>query len=181
VLGEIAQSVDDLEHAAMEFSDFARLPALQREDRDLAELLAGWLAPYAASADVRFEPPDGAVRADVDPRLLKRALFNLLANAWQSAAPPPPVTVLLDAASKEARIRVTDAGPGVPPELLERLFEPYFTTKVSGTGLGLLIARRIVEEHGGSIEARRAPEGGLEVEIRLPLAGSSGSGVRSTE
>jgi signal transduction histidine kinase len=181
VLEEIAQSVDDLEHAAMEFSDFARLPALQREDRDLAELLAGWLAPYASSADVRFEPPDGAVRAAVDPRLLKRALFNLLANAWQSASPPPPVTVRLNAADGAAWIRVSDAGPGVPPELLERLFEPYFTTKASGTGLGLLIARRIVEEHGGSIEARNRPEGGLTVEIRLPMSGSSAFGVRRSE
>ena len=60
----------------------------------------------------------------------------------------------------------------VAPEALPRLFEPYFTTKSSGTGLGLLIARRIVEEHGGSIEARNREGGGLVVEVRLPLVQS---------
>ncbi len=172
VLREVVLSVDDLEHAAMEFADFARLPALQKTAYDLGALAADWLAPYRASGAVRFAAPGEPLRVEADPRLLKRALFNLLANAWQSASPPPPVTVRLEAWEGWAGLSVEDEGPGVPPEALPRLFEPYFTTKSSGTGLGLLIARRIVEEHGGSIEARNRAGGGLVVEIRLPLVQS---------
>ena len=69
----------------------------------------------------------------------------------------------------DARIRVDDQGPGVPVELLGRIFEPYFSTHDSGTGLGLPIAKRIVEEHGGSISAQNVEGGGLSVSIRLPL------------
>jgi signal transduction histidine kinase len=70
-----------------------------------------------------------------------------------------------------ARIAVLDSGPGVPPDLLPRIFDPYFSTHDTGTGLGLPIARRIAEEHGGEISAHNRPAGGLEVAITLPCAG----------
>jgi signal transduction histidine kinase len=69
-----------------------------------------------------------------------------------------------------ARIAVLDSGPGVPPDLLPRIFDPYFSTHDTGTGLGLPIARRVVEEHGGNITARNRPEGGLEAVITIPCA-----------
>jgi signal transduction histidine kinase len=72
------------------------------------------------------------------------------------------------APGQSARIAVLDAGPGVPPDLLARIFDPYFSTHDTGTGLGLPIARRIAEEHGGEIEARNRPEGGLEAVITIP-------------
>jgi signal transduction histidine kinase len=68
-----------------------------------------------------------------------------------------------------ARIAVLDDGPGVRPENLPRIFDPYFSTHDTGTGLGLPIARRVVEEHGGAITARNRVEGGLEVAITLPV------------
>jgi signal transduction histidine kinase len=69
----------------------------------------------------------------------------------------------------EARIAVADTGPGVAPALLTRIFDPYFSTHDSGTGLGLPIARRVAEEHGGSIQAANLARGGLEVAITIPL------------
>ncbi|HEV3072795.1 MAG TPA: ATP-binding protein, partial [Thermoanaerobaculia bacterium] len=71
-------------------------------------------------------------------------------------------------AGPSARVAVLDSGPGVPPELLARIFDPYFSTHDAGTGLGLPIARRIAEEHGGEIAARNRPEGGLEAVITIP-------------
>jgi signal transduction histidine kinase len=78
------------------------------------------------------------------------------------------VLVRLGAEDGTVTISVLDSGPGVPPELLGRIFDPYFSTHDTGTGLGLPIARRVAEEHGGSISARNRPGGGLEVTIRIP-------------
>jgi two-component system sensor histidine kinase AtoS len=69
-----------------------------------------------------------------------------------------------------ARIAVLDSGPGVKADLLPRIFDPYFSTHDTGTGLGLPIARRIAEEHGGDMTARNRPEGGLEVTVTLPVS-----------
>ena len=71
-------------------------------------------------------------------------------------------------------MRIVDRGPGLQPGDEERIFEPFYTQRVHGTGLGLALARRIVEGHGGTISARRAPEGGAEIRIELP-EGSGGT------
>jgi nitrogen fixation/metabolism regulation signal transduction histidine kinase len=169
VLKEVLDSVDDLEKAALEFSDFARLPTLKKERIDLAEVLEAWLMPFTASGRVTFLPTDVPAVADIDPRLFKRALFNLLNNAWQSASPPPPTHVTLGIA-EHIEIHVTDEGPGVEPESRAHLFEPYFTTKTSGTGLGLMIARKIAEEHGGSLDLLPDGDRGLHFVLSLPKA-----------
>ena len=78
------------------------------------------------------------------------------------------MTVRVEKNDGQARVSVLDTGPGVAPDLLTRIFDPYFSTHDTGTGLGLPIARRIAEEHGGAITARNRPEGGLEVMVTLP-------------
>ena len=96
---------------------------------------------------------------------------NLIENALRATtAGGGRVTVRLERHDGFARIAVLDSGPGVPPDLLPRIFDPYFSTHDTGTGLGLPIARRIAEEHGGAITARNRPEGGLEVAVTLPAA-----------
>jgi signal transduction histidine kinase len=72
-------------------------------------------------------------------------------------------------------IDVDDDGPGIPPEVRTTLFDPYVTTKRDGTGLGLTIVKKIVVDHGGSIEVREAPEGGARIRIRLPREGTAAS------
>ncbi|HEV3072801.1 MAG TPA: ATP-binding protein, partial [Thermoanaerobaculia bacterium] len=84
-------------------------------------------------------------------------------------------------AGPSARVAVLDSGPGVPPELLARIFDPYFSTHDAGTGLGLPIARRIVEEHGGEIAARNRPEGGLEAVITIPCEPAAPAAATETE
>ena len=97
--------------------------------------------------------PPGPVTARFDARLLGRAVRNLLENSLRASAGQGEVALRLAVEDGDAVIGVGDRGPGVPPELLQRIFDPYFSTHDSGTGLGLPITRRIAEEHGGSIQA----------------------------
>jgi signal transduction histidine kinase len=122
----------------------------------------------AAGLKVALESDAAELRARFDPRLLGRAVRNLLENAVRASAGGGEVLVRLGAEDGTVTISVLDSGPGVPPELLGRIFDPYFSTHDTGTGLGLPIARRVAEEHGGSISARNRPGGGLEVTIRIP-------------
>ena len=102
-----------------------------------------------------------------DARMLRGAIANLIENALQ-AAPGGRVHLGSHAVDSKVIIDVEDDGPGVPPELLPKIFDPYFSTKSTGTGLGLAIARKAIEEHGGSVHAEnRNP--GLRVEIELPV------------
>jgi signal transduction histidine kinase len=116
---------------------------------------------------LRFDTPSAGVPARFDARLLRRAVRNLLENAVRASAGRGEVAVRVVAEGGDVVIAVADRGPGVPAELLPRIFDPYFSTHDTGTGLGLPITRRIVEEHGGTIQAHNREGGGLEVVIRF--------------
>ena len=108
----------------------------------------------------------------VDPLLLGQAMLNLLRNAAEASRPggvvhvrfaPPPA----DSDARQFHLIVGDAGPGIAPEALDRIFNPFFTTKDEGTGLGLAIVHRVVEAHDGTILVTNPPEGGAKFEIRI--------------
>lgn len=108
-----------------------------------------------------------------DPTGLSSMAGNLIDNAQRYAPPGTTITVRLARDGDVARLAVIDAGPGIPPELRERVFEPYFRipgSAGSGTGLGLAIVREVVERLGGDIELRDADRGGMHIDLRLPLA-----------
>lgn len=109
------------------------------------------------------------VRLHVDATQVRQVLLNVLLNALQATPPGGEVRVLCERKGKEAVLRVQDGGPGFTEEALASAFTPFFTTKSGGTGLGLAISHRIAEQHGGSIQLRNLPDGGL-VEIVLPAA-----------
>lgn len=111
---------------------------------------------------------------EADSDLVVQVLLDLLSNAAQ--ATPAGSEVRLEAIAEEdsVQIGVADAGPGVPDELQSRIFEPFFTTRDKGTGLGLAVARQIVEAHRGSIEVGRAEAGGARFQISLPVASAGG-------
>jgi len=107
----------------------------------------------------------------IDPNAIRQVLNNLIINAQDaSAASGGVVTIQTEWNSQKDQlmISVRDQGPGFSPDNIERVFEPYVTSKEKGTGLGLAICRRIIEEHGGIIRAINAPGGGANVIISLP-------------
>lgn len=121
---------------------------------------------------VEFSAPDGAIMLDVDPVLLRQALFNLIHNAVL-AAPGSPVRVTLAPSERDGApgvlLAVTDAGPGISPDAADKLFKPFFTTRATGTGLGLYVAQHIAMKHGGAVLAENLAQGGARFSIWLPL------------
>jgi two-component system nitrogen regulation sensor histidine kinase NtrY len=174
----ILTQVDELRSIASEFSAYSSIPRIDPKPADLvasmADLVEGYRAAPPPGVTVEFEPDSAEIVARFDAKLLQRAVRNLIENALRATTTGGGrVTVRLEQHNGFARISVLDSGPGVPPELLPRIFDPYFSTHDTGTGLGLPIARRVAEEHGGGITARNRPEGGLEVVVTLPAVNST--------
>jgi two-component system nitrogen regulation sensor histidine kinase NtrY len=169
----ILKQVEELRVIASEFSTYSHVPRLERRPGDLAavarEVVEAYRAAPPPGVEVRFEAAAEPLSASFDPKLLPRALRNLLENALRASAGRGEVEVRVARTERDATITVADRGPGVAPEQLERIFEPYFSTSAGGTGLGLPIARRIAEEHGGSLTASNRASGGLEAVITIPL------------
>ncbi len=169
----ILRQVEELRTIATEFSTYSHIPKSVQVPGDLAEtvreVVEGYRAAPPSGIEIRLEGAEESLPARFDSRLLGRALRNLLENAVRVSAGGGEVTIQAVRLGNVAEIRVGDRGPGVPPEMLARIFEPYFSTQVGGTGLGLSIAQRVAEEHGGGIRARNLAAGGLEVTITMPL------------
>jgi signal transduction histidine kinase len=123
--------------------------------------------------EIHYRGAEG-LQVQGDPLQLQQVLLNLIRNASdaldeaQASSPILRIETFADPAAKQVGIRLQDNGPGLPTIDRDRIFEPYLTTKSSGLGLGLAICRRIVESHGGRIDADSSPDGGAEFTIRLP-------------
>ena len=166
----VLEEVDRLKRIVDEFSHFARLPRPQAQPVELAALVQPVMALYAPhdglTYDVQLEPD---VRALADRDQVTQVLVNLVKNAEEAmAGAGGRITVRVHGTSTHAVLEVSDEGPGIAPELRARLFEPYVTTKPQGTGLGLAIARRIAQEHGGTLDAVDATPKGTCFRLSLP-------------
>jgi PAS domain S-box-containing protein len=111
---------------------------------------------------------DAVVNAYADVDMLRAALLNLAINACQAAA-GAPVEIQIAADHGVCRIAVCDRGPGIPPDVRDRMFEPFFTTRPGGTGLGLAIVKRLVEIQDGAVRLQDRPGGGTIAELTVPL------------
>jgi two-component system nitrogen regulation sensor histidine kinase NtrY len=169
IIGE----VESLKGLVDEFSQFARMPAPRAVPTDLAGLINETLSLYdglftAVRFERRFDPSIVDVRAD--PEQLKRVLINLIDNAIEAMNRQGTIAIetARDQPNGFVRIVVADDGPGIPEGEREKLFLPYYSTKGRGSGLGLAIVRRIVAEHGGSVDVADNVPRGTRFTIELP-------------
>jgi PAS domain S-box-containing protein len=177
----IVQQVDAMQQMVNAFSEYARQPEMQLARFNLNQLVNEVVELYRlqdTGVEFRLELSPELGEIDADRGRIRQLLANLVSNAMQamsgvSARILSISTQLLPASgSQPARwqLVVSDNGPGFAAEVLGRAFEPYITNKARGTGLGLAIVKRIVEEHGGQVEASNCRTGGAQVCVILPLA-----------
>jgi signal transduction histidine kinase len=168
----ILTQVKLLRQIASEFSSFASSPTAKPAEVDLAALLHEIVDPYRAGLDGRIrldlEIPSALPPVFVDRNLISRSLTNIVENALHAMPGAGSLAVAASVDNGWVRIRVSDTGVGMDEEALARAFEPYFSTKASGTGLGLPIAKRNVELSGGTIAVHSVRDQGTTVEISLP-------------
>ncbi|MBI4885934.1 MAG: HAMP domain-containing protein [Acidobacteria bacterium] len=169
----IVGEVESLKGLVDEFSQFARMPAPRAVLTDLNALLADVLALYqGVVADVELRPAfaDALPRVPVDPEQIRRVLINLIDNAIEAMERRGAIDLETHVAPGESLVRivVADNGPGIPAAAREKLFLPFYSTKKRGSGLGLAIVRRIVAEHGGSIDVADNVPRGTRVTVELP-------------
>jgi len=177
VLDECVATILDqvrlLRQIASEFSSFASSPTAKRTAVDVAELLREIIRPYRVGLSDRIEfevdLPSGMPAVYADRTLISRALTNIIENALHAMPGRGWLRVHAGHANGTVRVAVSDTGVGMDAEALARAFEPYFSTKATGTGLGLPIAKRNVELNGGTIAVTSAKERGTTVEIALPV------------
>jgi nitrogen fixation/metabolism regulation signal transduction histidine kinase len=185
----IVQQVEAMKEMVNAFSEYARAPRFEMANVSLNKLVTEVTDLYRAQVAGRGVH----LRVTLDPALttvvadqgrLRQLLHNLLTNAVEALEGHPDGEVRVEthlAVGGEvdvAEFVVEDNGPGFPRELIGQVFDPYVTTKARGTGLGLAIVRKIVEEHGGSIEADNRQEGGARVRVGLPVNESTRGEVK---
>jgi len=175
----IVQQVDAMKQMVNAFSEYARAPDMKLSYFSLNHLITEVAELY------RLQDPGIEIRLELDPELpeieadrgrVRQILANLITNGMEALAGVRDGCVELSTRQQRAEgaatavISVRDNGPGFRKEILGRVFDPYVTGKPRGTGLGLAIVKRIVEEHGGRIEADNRPEGGAKVLVFLPVS-----------
>jgi signal transduction histidine kinase len=169
----VLEEADRLKRIVAEFSDFARMPKPELTRFDLNETIRSALALYQGAVPVTSNLAPDLPDIDADKGQITQVLLNLVENARDALGGRDGgrITVTTTKAPDRALLVVEDNGPGVPAELKDKVFAPYFTTKHSkgGTGLGLAIVHRIVSDHGGRITISDAAGGGARFAIELPL------------
>jgi nitrogen fixation/metabolism regulation signal transduction histidine kinase len=170
----INEEIGSLRRLVTEFSRFGRMPELKVQPGDLNQLIQEVSSLYGERIQLNLEDSLPALPFDRDR--LRRVLINLIANAIQADPQGQPIRIQTRRQNGMVEITVSDKGKGIPPDHLQRIFEPYFSTRKEGMGLGLAITRMIVEEHHGEIRVESRPGEGTTFFIRLPIKGTSDSG-----
>jgi signal transduction histidine kinase len=170
----LEEEISRLNRSIQSFLDYARPPRLERRPvdlRDVVEKTRQLLASRAQRQEIELQAvvPDSPVVVPADTEQLRQVALNLALNAFDAVGHSGRVTMEVSSNGRgEALLTVADTGPGIPESVQGHLFEPFVSSKESGTGLGLTICRRIVEQHGGTIEAANRREGGAMLSVHLP-------------
>jgi len=166
----IVNQVEAMKNLVNAFRDYARLPAPQLAMIDLNALIREVLHLYESAASlIRPQLAADLPRVRGDASQLRQVIHNLLQNAQDALAGVDggKVRVITRREGERVVLMFRDNGPGFPAEVLAHAFEPYFTTKSRGTGLGLAMVKKIVDEHGGDVRLANLDGGGAEIRIRL--------------
>jgi nitrogen fixation/metabolism regulation signal transduction histidine kinase len=186
----IVTQVETMQQMVNAFSEYARAPDMNVTKFNLNQLVsevADLYRSHQTRAEVKLDLDEQAAMLEADRGRVRQILNNLMTNALEAldgvTAPRLEIVTRLEqtADAAYAVITVCDNGPGFQRELLNRVFDPYVTSKPKGTGLGLAIVKKIVEEHGGRIDADNRPEGGARVRVVLPMKDSTRMASSSRE
>ena len=186
----VEEEISRLERSIQDFLDFARPPTLEKSPLDIRLVVEQTVELVSGRADrqrvqILDDFPDEPVIVEADPAQLRQVVLNLLLNALDAmpdggridvtiahTRSPHPQDLSKSVSGKAWTIlSIHDSGEGFATEILNRLFEPFSSTKETGTGLGMSICRRIVEAHGGIITASNSPQGGAVIDLLLPPVG----------
>ena len=168
----IVSQVSAMKKMVMEFADYARAPAVQLMPLDMHQLLNEVMGLYEAnSSPITLQLNASHRRINGDATRLRQVIHNLLHNAHDALKniPNPNIVLRTENSQNAIKLSVLDNGSGFPEQIVSRAFEPYMTTKDKGTGLGLPIVKKIVEEHGGSIMIEKRATNGSCISIVFPL------------
>jgi signal transduction histidine kinase len=176
--GFIKAEVDRTNSLITRFLEFARPLKLRLETVEVAQLIDRAIAeverhnpPYQVTIYRNYSPE--VPRLELDAELMERVIYNLLLNAVQATQPGGAVTVKAREAAGAVEVAVIDRGAGIAREHLENIFNPFFTTKPEGVGLGLAIVSKIVDEHGGTIRVESQPGQGSTFRLFVPTTGAT--------
>ena len=174
LVSAIREQVGALDAITEEYLAFARFPQPQYEEDSVNEMVAAlveFVRPVATrqASAVEATTDQAVPPMAIDRTLLRQAVLNLVKNGLEALGGKGRLTVSTRRVDDHAEIAIIDTGPGIKPEVAKRLFEQFFTTKPQGTGLGLYIARQIIEGHGGTLRWESPPGQGTAFTASLPI------------
>ena len=177
----IMEEVDRLDDVIADVLDFARRAAPKLQDVDIssvirqtADMINAGLTESNVALSVEIEP--GLPLLKGDPSQLKQVLLNICQNALKAMPEGGALGVAATCQGEKIQVSITDTGQGIAPEIREKIFQPFFTTRVHGTGLGLSLAQHVVEDHGGRITLESEVGQGTTFTIELPVSSKSSKG-----
>jgi two-component system sensor histidine kinase PilS (NtrC family) len=173
IVKEILTRIDGLTELMKDILLFARPPQPRIAVVDVGAMLArvvGLLRHDPAASEMTIDTTGSSAPIAADPDLLSAVILNVLLNAVQATGGRGRIAIAMGAREGFGEIRITDDGPGIPDAIRPKLFRPFFSTKPGGSGLGLATARRILEEHGGTIAIECPEGGGTRVIVHVPAA-----------
>lgn len=167
----IVEHVQSMQEMVDAFARYAKFPPISRRPVRLGDLVRQVVALYAGvRPDLRLEPRDGVDNCEVllDPEQFRQVLTNLIDNAVEASPPGGTVSVEVAWEGDDVVFVVADEGPGLPVEDPELLFQPFYSTKGRGSGVGLALVQRIVTDHGGTVRLEPGPGRGVRAVVRIP-------------